>query len=209
MFSLEGQKVCLQKNDKAFFIKKNEDFFSVKTGAFFIKKKWSFFSVKTGSGFRIWDEMNSDPELGTEIIRVPLCCRCNGTAECVDESDEDGCEVCGKETWTCSDNRVSLLTCCSKIYRGQMGNRRSDKWILALFENIFVPSSDDKLTKKQAKKSRMEAVCYGTFFFAGPSFSSFICSLFIAKFSEWKVLLLVTVFKSAFLLGYLGSSSRC
>jgi hypothetical protein len=81
---LEGQKGGLKKICVAFLIK---------------EKIKNFLFVKTGSGFRIrnWDKN----------IRLPLVCRCNGTAECVDESDEDGCEVCGKETWTCSDNRVS------------------------------------------------------------------------------------------------------
>jgi hypothetical protein len=40
-------------------------------------------------------------------VVVTSLCRCNGTAECDDESDEDDCAVCNQSTWPCSDNKVN------------------------------------------------------------------------------------------------------
>ncbi len=50
-------------------------------------------------------------------------------------------------------------------------------WIIALLKNIFVSTRMSSFKKVHKEKSRMEAVCYGTLFFAGPSFSTFKCSL--------------------------------
>ncbi len=169
---------------KHIWLRKNEDFFLWKRG------------MGSGSGMKLIRIRNSD-----STVRVPLCCRCNGTAECVDESDEDGCEVCGKETWPCSDNRVSLGFFTDLLLKNfQMANGELPKW---KFESLifFVSTLMTSCKKASKEKSRMEAVCYGSFFFADHSFSIFICSLFIAKFSKWKMVLLVTVFKSAWILG--------
>jgi hypothetical protein len=42
------------------------------------------------------------------LIKVILS-RCNGTVECLDESDEDDCAVCNDKTWTCADNQVNVM----------------------------------------------------------------------------------------------------
>ena len=32
--------------------------------------------------------------------------RCNGTVECLDESDEENCDICTSDTWRCHDGLV-------------------------------------------------------------------------------------------------------